>query len=170
MLSMLPWPSRGANDVLAYSAPPGGAGDLLSWAIQSRGRRVIVRIDGDLDVATAPRMARQLESLAEQGSHLILDLAGVRFCDCAGLNLFVRLQLRAAAAGGWMHLAEPTPAVRRLIALTGLHDILAVEAGMAGAIPVPAEMAQPHRPYATPVTAPVGRQRRRCRARSRDRH
>jgi anti-anti-sigma factor len=128
---MLPWPSCDADRVLAHGAAPGGAGDLLSWAIQSRGRRVSVRLDGELDVATTPGLARQLEPLAEAGSHLILGLAGVRFCGCAGLNLFVRLQLRASAAGGWMHLAEPTPAVSRLIALTGLRDTLQVEAGLA---------------------------------------
>jgi hypothetical protein len=34
---------------------------------------------------------------------------------------------------GRTHLAEPTPAVRRLIVLTGLRDILPVEVGLAGA-------------------------------------
>jgi anti-anti-sigma regulatory factor len=33
-------------------------------------------------------------------SHFFLDLAGLRFCDCAGLNLFLRVQQRARAAGG----------------------------------------------------------------------
>jgi stage II sporulation protein AA (anti-sigma F factor antagonist) len=153
MSRMLPRPSCGVDHVLAHGAAPGGAGGLLSWAIQPRGRRVIVRLDGELDTDTAPRLARQIEPLAETGSHLILDLAAVRFCDCAGLNLFVRLQLLASAAGGWMHLAEPTPAIRRLIALTGLYDILPVEAGLVGAITAPAETPQPRHPFSIPVTA-----------------
>jgi anti-sigma B factor antagonist len=131
---LLPWPNGGADHVLACGAP-GGAEDQLRWTIQTCGPRVIVCLDGELDVATSRRLAPQLEPLAEAGGHLVLGLAGVRFCDCAGLNLFVRLQLRASAAGGWMRLAEPAPAIRRLIALTGLRDVLPVEADLFGSHP-----------------------------------
>ena len=66
------------------------AGNQLTWEIQSHGHLAIVAVDGELDVGTAPGLDGQLASLANTGSHLILDLAGVRFCDCAGLSLFLR--------------------------------------------------------------------------------
>jgi anti-sigma B factor antagonist len=68
--------------------------------------------------------ARPFEPLADSGSHLILDLAGLRFCDCAGLTLFLRIQQHARAAGGSLQLAAPTASVRRLITMTRLSGVL----------------------------------------------
>lgn len=106
----------------------------LTWDIQSRGHVIIVFVNGELDAGTTPGLGGQLAPLADTGSHLILDLAGVRFCDCAGLNLFLRLQQRARAAGGSLHLAAPTGSVRRLITLARLSDILPIAAGAADVI------------------------------------
>lgn len=109
-------------------------GSQLTWEIQSRGRLAIVAVNGELDVGTTPGLGEQLTPLADTGGHLILDLAGIRFCDCAGLNLFLRLQQRARAAGGSFHLAAPTAPVRRLIMLTRLSDVLPTTASPADVI------------------------------------
>ncbi len=109
-------------------------GKQLTWDIQSGGHLAVVVVNGELDAGTVPGLSGQLEPLADTGSHLILDLAGLRFCDCAGLNLFLRLQQRARAAGGSLQLAAPTPSVRRLITLTRLSDVLAITLGPADVI------------------------------------
>ncbi len=109
-------------------------GNPLTWDIQSGGHLIIVFVNGELDVGTTPGLGGQLAPLADTGSHLILDLAGVRFCDCAGLNLFLRLQQRARAVGGSLHLAAPTGSVRRLIALARLSDVLPITASAADVI------------------------------------
>ena len=110
------------------------AGDPLTWDIQERGRQAYVVVDGELDVGTAPDLEKALTPLAEAGRDLILDLAGVRFCDCAGLSLFLRVRKHAAAAGGSLHLAAATKAVSRLITMARLSDILPVTACAADAI------------------------------------
>lgn len=111
------------------------AEDPLTWDIQSRGPlAVVVVVDGELDVGTAPGLRGQLTPLAAAGRHLILDLAGVQFCDCAGLSLFLRLQKHAIAAGGSLQLAAPIAPVRRLITLARLSEVLSVTAGVADAI------------------------------------
>jgi anti-sigma B factor antagonist len=102
------------------------AGDPLSWDIQAQGRLTVVVVDGELDVGTAPGLVAQLTPLAEAGRHLVLDLAGVRFCDCAGLSLFLRVQKQAIAASGSLHLASPTVQVRRLITVARLGDVLPI--------------------------------------------
>jgi anti-anti-sigma factor len=110
------------------------AEDPLTWEIRSRGPVAIVIIDGELDVGTAPGLSGQLVPLADIGRHLILDLAGVPFCDCAGLNLFLRLQRRTSAAGGSLHLAGLTAPVRRLIMLGRLNDVLTITDSVADVI------------------------------------
>jgi STAS domain len=72
--------------------------------------------------------------VADGGSHLILNLAGLRFCDCAGLTLFLRMQQCAHAAGGSLQLVAPTPSVRRLITLTRLSGVLPITLGPAAVI------------------------------------
>ncbi len=128
------WRRRDADHPLVRGRLTRSAGIQLSWDIRSRGHLAIVAVDGELDVDTAPVLGGHLEPLADAGCHLILDLAGVRFCDCAGLNLFLRLQQRTCAAGGSLHLAAPIASVRRLITLTRLSDVLPITASPADAI------------------------------------
>jgi anti-sigma B factor antagonist len=102
------------------------AGEPLSWDIQPHDKVTVVVVEGELDVGTAPGLADQLGPLADEGGHLILDMSGVRFCDCAGLSLFLRLKRHADAAGGALHLAALTAPVRRLVTLAKLDDVLPV--------------------------------------------
>ena len=111
--------------VLAYSIR-----DTAPWAVRTRSR-VIIALDGELDIATAPGLAQLLAPLAKTGSHLIVHLARVTFCDCAGLSLLVRLGRLAAAAGGSLQLAAPSQPLRRLIAVTQLEMILPIAANPA---------------------------------------
>jgi anti-sigma B factor antagonist len=106
-------------------------GKPLTWDIQSGERLAVVVVDGELDAGTVAGLSGQLEPLADSGSHLILNLAGLRFCDCAGLTLFLRMQQRAHAAGGSLQLVAPTASVRRLIALTRLSGVLPITLGPA---------------------------------------
>ena len=135
------FPRRGEADHLLVRWPR-LAGDPLSWDIQTHDDVTVVVAEGELDVGTAPGLAGELEPLAGAGGHLILDLSGVRFCDCAGLSLFLRLQKRAAASGGSLHLAAPTAPVRRLITLAKLHDVLPVAATVAEVLTVLDETGQ----------------------------
>jgi anti-sigma B factor antagonist len=113
-------------------SPPDG--DLLTWNIQSRGNLDIVAVTGEIDISTAPGLGGHLTPLADAGRHLILDLAGMRFCDCAGLNLFLRLHKHATAAGGSLHLAAPTEMTRRVIKLGRLSDVLPIASSTADAV------------------------------------
>jgi anti-sigma B factor antagonist len=109
-------------------------GKQMIWKIRSRGYLVTVTLAGELDVATVPGLDQRLGPPADLGRHLLLDLAGLRFCDCAGLSLFLRLQQRAGLAGGSLHLVATTAQVRRLIAATNLSDVLPVCGGLAEVI------------------------------------
>ncbi len=87
---------RDADHPLVRGRLARSVGKQLTWDIQSGGHLAVVVVNGELDAGTAPGLGRQLEPLADAGRLLVLDLAGLRFCDCAGLNLFLRLQQRVA--------------------------------------------------------------------------
>jgi anti-anti-sigma factor len=119
---------------LARRRPPGPAADLLTWDVRARGDLAVVAVSGELDIGSGPGLEGDLAPVADAGRHLILDLASLRFCDCAGLSLFLRVQQRARAAGGSLHLAALTPRVLRVITVARLADVLPITASVADTV------------------------------------
>ena len=119
---------------LARRRPAGPAGNLLTWDVRARGNLAVVAVSGELDIDSAPGLEADLAPVADAGRPLILDLAGLRFCDCAGLSLFLRVQQRARAAGGSLHLAALTPRVLRVITAARLADVLPITASVADTV------------------------------------
>jgi anti-anti-sigma factor len=139
---------RAAARPLAGMGFSGPVEDMLTWAVKDRDGLVIVVVGGELDIHSAPGLGEALAPAADAGRHLILDVSGLRFCDCAGLSLFLRTQERARAAGGSLHLAAPTGSMRRLITVARMSDVLTVTASVADAIArlhpgVPAALSRP---------------------------
>ena len=60
---------------------------------------------------------------------LVVDLQQVHGIDAAGLGLLVELHCRALENNGDFSLANPSPRVRRLMALTNLESILQLDGG-----------------------------------------
>jgi anti-sigma B factor antagonist len=113
------------SDCLPYwAALAGGTLGHLAWSVYSDGHLVVAALDGELDLATRPGLAQQLDPLAEAGRHLILDLGALTFCDCTGLNLFLRWQRQSAAAGGALDVVAATPRFRQLTGLAGARGLL----------------------------------------------
>lgn len=82
---------------------------------------IVITVAGELDVATAPSLADALHHVPAPVP-IILDLAGVTFMDCAGLHPILHAH-RAAAARGTPIVLVPTPAIARLLRLTGTQYI-----------------------------------------------
>jgi anti-anti-sigma factor len=116
------------SDCLPYwTAITGETPGQLAWSAYSDGHLVVVALDGELDLAARPGLAERLDPLADAGRHFILDLGGLTFCDCTGLNLFLRWQRQAAAAGGALHVVAATPRFRQLAGLAAASGL--VQAG-----------------------------------------
>ena len=82
---------------------------------------------GDLDIATAPRLAEAIEELLSQGSDRIaVDGSRVDFIDLRGVTPLLearrRLLLIDDTTRVWWQ--RPSAAVRHLLAVTGLGDLL----------------------------------------------
>jgi anti-anti-sigma factor len=80
---------------------------------------------GEIDISTAPWLREELLNvILRHGPELVLDLSGVTFMDCAGINLLLATRRRARLAGGWLQVINAAPAVARIIALTRLRQVL----------------------------------------------
>ena len=76
-----------------------------------------MRVQGEVDAATAPRVGEAVMRLLARGRRVILDLHDVDFMDLHGLGVIMRATRQARADGGSFALARPAYCVRRLVQL-----------------------------------------------------
>ena len=103
---------------------------LLDVAIEVAGDRVtIVAPRGELDVDTAAQLRATIDGLLARGTtRIVVDLAGLGFCDSVGLSTFAVASAACARAGGYLRLAAPTPFLVRLLDVVSLLQRLPVYA------------------------------------------
>jgi anti-anti-sigma factor len=78
----------------------------------------IVRVSGELDLATGPLLTAALADV--QDGDVELDCSGLRFIDATGLRTFQIAQEACAARGAKFVLVDPSPAVERLLRIVGM--------------------------------------------------
>lgn len=80
-------------------------------------------VRGELDMNTAPDLARGLEeALEESGGSIMLDLSACEFIDSTGIALIVRTWQRLCNGdGGRLALCCSNHQVRRLLKITGVE-------------------------------------------------
>lgn len=98
----------------------------IDHRVQEHG--LLVRPEGELDLATAPAFREQVEVLldATGARHLYLDLSAVGFIDSIGIGAILGRYRRLRATGGEMTLVAPGPALRPVLEMSGLFTIMRV--------------------------------------------
>jgi anti-anti-sigma factor len=86
-------------------------------SVDDLGRVTVVRVQGEVDAATAPRMGETVNRLLSKRERVVLDLRLVDFMDLHGLAVVIRATRRARTDGGSFAIARPAPCVKRLIEL-----------------------------------------------------
>ena len=125
----------------AVSIPSPGAGRepgrlRVVLAPSSAPPAALVRVSGELDLATAPRLHARLEALLRDGFRdLDLDLDEVEFCDVAGLNMLLRSHADAVRSGGRLVVHGGCPPLRlmmRVLQPAGAFELAPPEGDHAG--------------------------------------
>ena len=83
----------------------------------------VIRVRGELDFGTTPRLIEALTGLPEPGQSMIFELSGLDFCDSSGLGALIGVHKAARAVGGRVHLAAVTPIVLTAIHVTALDQL-----------------------------------------------
>ena len=107
---------------------PDTAEPVLVVDVERDGDEAIVRIDGEIEFATAPRLRSELLDLAQDGATpVILDLSNVPFLDSAGISLLIQAKKRLDAAGSDLVLRAPQPNIRRVLEISGVTELFRIE-------------------------------------------
>jgi anti-sigma B factor antagonist len=84
-----------------------------------------VALRGEIDVLTVDRVRVALiGALAAHPHELVVDLTDLTFIDSTGLGALIAGFQRARDAGVSFRLAHPTPAVRQILVLSGLLEVV----------------------------------------------
>jgi anti-sigma B factor antagonist len=109
------------------SAPIGSDAGDLQVVVSSVDSKHEVRLLGELDMSTAPRLRDELSRLADGGVTVVtLDLSDLAFIDSTGLTTLITGLKRFRQEGGDMTLRSPTPATRKVLEITGLTEVFSI--------------------------------------------
>jgi anti-anti-sigma factor len=81
----------------------------------------VLRLSGELDLATDDCRLTAFRSGSNQGSDVILDLSELEFIGSTGIRAFLTIAKEASPRG--LVLRSPRRAVRKVIDLTRLEDL-----------------------------------------------
>lgn len=97
------------------------------------GGATVVQAAGDLDFTSIDTLRAVLLPLVAKG-RVVLDAAGVTFCDSAGLHAILQARRDARANGMVFRIAAPSEPLLRVIELAGALPMLAVFPDTAAAL------------------------------------
>lgn len=111
------------------------------------GQVAVVTLPAEIDVTIADAVRDELLAILGQGAVLLIaDLSKTKFCDSAGVSSLVRTYRQASTSGSALRLVVGTPAVQRVLSITGVDRLVdvfpSVAASLAGT-PGTAELVQP---------------------------
>lgn len=84
----------------------------------------VLEVVGELDHDSAAQLRDRVTALTLQpGRRLVLDLAGLEFCDSSGITALIAARNHAHAAGADIALAAVPPRTLRVLKIVGLDQI-----------------------------------------------
>ena len=95
----------------------------------------VLRIAGEIDVYTAPKLRQQVIDLVDDGTrHIVADLRGVDFLDSTGLGALVGSLKRLRQRQGSLRLVISGGRILQLFQITGLTNAFALHTSVLDAI------------------------------------
>ena len=101
--------------------------DQLTVEIACCAGRVTLRVTGEIDMSTAPSVHEAAICAIRLHPTLDIDLSAVTFMDSSGLHVLLATKKRADIRGGSLRLLHPTPAVMRVLEVTGVDGLFEIE-------------------------------------------
>lgn len=101
----------------------------LSVSVRRAPTETVVSLAGEIDMSTVQRLATAVDEVlaSEPPARVVLDLAGVTFCDSQGLGTLVVLSRKATMAQSYLVLVNVGAFLIRVLDITGLRGALMIQ-------------------------------------------
>ena len=86
----------------------------------------VVRVSGELDIFTAPRLSNALEGLVEDGRDVVLALRDTAFMESTGIAVLAQTHFALEERGGHLTVDSPRQNVFKVLELSGLTGIITI--------------------------------------------
>lgn len=99
----------------------------LAVVVIDDGVDVVAFATGEIDMLTCGRLRDAIEPHLGPGQRVVLDLSGVTFMDSSCLRVLEHAWTTLTADGGSLILRNPSTAAHRLLSLSGMAALFAIE-------------------------------------------
>ena len=101
------------------------AGPPLKIESERGGNTYVVRLSGEMDIATAPAVTEKLAAaLKSDYEMIVLDMGGLTFMDSAGISAVLSAEAASRADSNRLFFLRGSPSVERVLALCGADSQL----------------------------------------------
>ena len=99
------------------------------------GQVAVVTLPMEIDVTNADAIREELLAVLNRSAALLVaDMSKTNFCDSSGVSALVHVFRRAATSGSAMRLVVSTPAVQRVLSITGVDRLVDVYPSVAASL------------------------------------
>src|SRR5262245_19150875 len=107
----------------------------LGLQVRESGGWVIVAVEGDVDLTSAPALRQRLHAVVAAGTpNVVVDLDGVEFLDSTGLGVLVGALRRSRQDGGDLRLVCSVSRLRQVFEVTRLDRAFVIVDSVADAV------------------------------------
>lgn len=103
----------------------GGEPPQFSIPVKAEEEWQWIQLPARLDLSLVRNDPRLLEQNLADGRHCLLQMTKINFIDSTGMGLLIRLKRKICATGRQLVLLDPSPAVKRALALMHLQEFFA---------------------------------------------
>ena len=101
----------------------------LTIDTRSSGGITRLHLTGEIDLSTAAMLSQATrDALVPGPESIIVDLAGITFCDCSGFTRLLTGRSEVLARGVAFQVVNPTGCPLRIMQLLDLHSLLTTRA------------------------------------------
>jgi anti-anti-sigma factor len=99
----------------------------LSIDVSREGERVVLSLNGELDLASVPLLESEVENATlDSPATIVLDLRKLEFIDSTGLRAILSLDKRSTERGATFALVRGSQQVQRLMSMTRVDEHLRI--------------------------------------------
>jgi len=100
----------------------------LAVTVRSAPAEAVVSVTGEIDMLTVTQLSSTINTILADSPppRVVLDLAGVTFCDSQGLGTLVVLSRKATTAQSCLVLTNVADFLLRVLDITGLRSALMI--------------------------------------------